>query len=117
MSEGNAVGNTSQGLSSDGKVNNLSAERQAVGDFRSDYTKNKEAIAKKNDNSLPALETSPATVDGKVQDTVGSGNLLSGDSSLSESSECKVNTLSANKQAVGNESSYRSGCVYKRPLR
>lgn len=56
-------------------------------------------------NSLPALETSPATVDGKVQDTSKGGNLLSGNSSLSESSERKVTNSASDKQESSAESS------------
>ncbi len=58
------------------------------------------------DNSLPAVETSPATVDGKVQDTSEGGNLLSGNSSLSASSERKVTNSASEKQEKGGESLY-----------
>ncbi len=60
------------------------------------------------DNSLPALETSPATVDGKVQDTSKGGNLLSGNSSLSESSERKVTNSASDKQENSEESSIQT---------
>ena len=56
---------------------------------------------KKTDNSLPALETSPATVDGKVQDIIEGGNPMSGNSSLSESSDCKDNSFVSDKQGSG----------------
>ena len=81
------------------------------GVFRASYTKNKELVerAEDSDNSLPAIETSPATVDGKVQDAAEGGNLLSGNSSLSESSERKDNDSLADKQASGDESSDASG--------
>ena len=79
------------------------------GVFRASYTKNKELVerAEDSDNSLPAIETSPATVDGKVQDAAEGGNLLSGNSSLSESSERKDSDSLADKQASGEESSVR----------
>lgn len=89
-------------LSADGEYWNVNSG----GIFRADYTKNKEVVGKKEktDNSLPALETSPATVDGKVQDTDEGGNLLSGNSSLSEFYERKVTDSASDKQEVGAES-------------
>lgn len=90
----------------------LSADKEywnvnSGGIFRSGYTKNMEVIEKKEktDNSLPALETSPATGDGKVQDTSEGGNLLSGNSSLSESSERKVTNATSDKQGDSTKSS------------
>lgn len=93
-------------LSADGEYWNVNSG----GIFRSDYTRKKEEVAQKEktDNSLPALETSPATVDGKVQDTSEGGNPLSGNSSLSESSDGKGSNSVTEKQEVGSKSSSQS---------
>lgn len=90
-------------LSTDGEYWNVNSG----GIFRSDYTRNKVVVVRKedSDNSLPALETSSATVDGKVQDTTEGGNPLSGDSSLSESSDSKITNSASDKQENGAKSS------------
>ncbi|MDE6468452.1 MAG: hypothetical protein K2L28_06090, partial [Muribaculaceae bacterium] len=75
------------------------------GVFRVDYTKNKKVLEKTEeaDNSLPAVETSSAAVDGEVQDTFLSGNPMSGNSSLSVSSDGKVTNSVSDKQEGAEE--------------